>query len=587
MALEVNQHVSRLNRFLPFDADYDYLFQEYVEPDGQLVLPTRALQFLEAEVAIRERRLIVLTGDAGHGKTYLCSKLLEHFGMDAVSAAAALRELCDGRHEVRRLDDGRVLRIVKDMSESSPHEAAAQLVAALADDESVAVVCANEGRLRSTIACDPDALRSVEDALEEGLRSGRLDVHPHVRVLNLNFQSVASPQRPLVRALLQNWAVDQRRWSACKTCDARAACPIFENHRVFAHPPRGRSWIASVEQLLRTAERIGAVITVRELLILCAYAITGGLTCPEVHRRSKRSDWQHEYLFSENLFGARLTVTHKQAVRSLRELCLLDPGQVALRSVDDLLTPDTDEDVGLHVPLRAHAGDAAPTTRAEARTAALSSRALMRFLRRRDFFGRAQGTASAYERLGFRHAAAFEAIVADELGDDGDFRHLRDRLIVGLEAVQGLRRSGTHSKMVLIDPAFASSARRTSIIARRLSATRIAPRSQSAAWARILDRRSDMPDAVDWSDRKVVVEIDDGERIHQIHLDLLTFEFVMRAGEGLDAAAFFDAEVRRITAALTPLAERPPEDEAIMVLRDGQIEALDIDVGNVIRGSST
>jgi hypothetical protein len=459
-------------------------------------------------------------------------------------------------------------------------------VLALASKRTVTVVCANEGRLRSTIACEPVLLGSVEDALQEGLRSGRLDVHPHVRVLNLNFQSVAAPGRPLVRALLQNWAVDQRRWSRCKACDAQGACPIYENHRMLSHPERGRDWIVSVEQLLRTAERIGAVITVRELLILCAYAITGRLTCTDVHRRWRRTDWQHDFLFSENLFGDRLTVTERQAVRSLRQLRLLDPGRVALRAVDDLLTAEADEDVGLHVPPEAHGDRAAPTTRAEARSAAKSSQSLIRFLRRRDFFGRAHASAATYERLGFRHASAFEAVVSNGLAGDGEFRRLRDQLIAGLEAVQGLRRSGQRSRMVLIDPAFASSARRTSVIARSLSSKRIAPRSQSASWARLIGRSSDIPGALDWSDRTVVVEIEDGDQIHAIPLDLLTFEFVMRAGEGLDAATFFDAEVRRITAALTPLAERQLEDEAIMVLRDGRIETLDIDVGNVIRGSS-
>lgn len=586
MALETNQHVSRLNRFLPFDADYDYLFQEYVEPDGQLALPTEALSYLQDEVLVPERRLIVLTGDAGHGKTYLCAKLLEHFGLSAVDAAKALRELCDGRSDATVLDDGRVLRIVKDMSESPPEDASALLVRALADDRAVTVVCANEGRLRSTISCHPVELKSVEDALQEGLRSGRLDVHPHVRVLNLNFQSVAAPRRPLVGALLRNWAVDQRRWSACKACDARSDCPIYENHRVLTHPLHGRSSIASVEQLLRTAERIGAVITVRELLILCAYAITGRLTCGDVHRRWKRTDWQYEYLFSQNLFGDRLNATETQAVRSLRQLRLLDPGKVALRAVDDLLTADADEDVGRHVPQQANPDGATPTTRAQARSAAESSRSLLRFLRRRDFFGRVQSSADAGERLGFRHASAFETVVSDGLRTDSEFRCLRDRLIAGLEAVQGLRRSGQRSKMVLIDPAFATSVGRTSVIARSLGSTRIAPRSQSAAWKQVLGRAADIPKALDWTDRAVVVEIRDGEQTHAIHLDLLTFEFVMRAGEGLDAATFFDAEVRRITAALTPLADRPVEDEAIMVLRDGRIEMLDIDVGNIIRGSS-
>ncbi len=64
--------------------------------------------------------LVILTGDAGHGKTHLCNRLIrDHLGYSPKAAREAIRNHCDGRllepspeHRGRRS-----LRIFKDFSE--------------------------------------------------------------------------------------------------------------------------------------------------------------------------------------------------------------------------------------------------------------------------------------------------------------------------------------------------------------------------------------------------------------------------------------------------------------------------------------
>ena len=46
---------------------------------------------------------------------------------------------------------------------------------------------------------------------------------------------------------------------------------------------------------------------------------------------------------------------------------------------------------------------------------------------------------------------------------------------------------------------------------------------------------------------------------------------------------FFDAEVRRIAGALAPLVQRTDDNDQIEIVRDGRIEGLVIDTGDVIR----
>lgn len=584
MPYVTNPHVERLNDFLPLDAGSSTLFQEYVDPVDHPSVPTRALAYLEqaVETAAAELRLLVLTGDAGHGKTYLCAKLLESTGYKTLEAQEALATKCDGKVDIAELPTGRTLRIVKDLSEFTVEEGAESLTHALASDRSLTIVCANEGRLRSAMAVDKDTLAPVAACLDEGVVNGRLDIDPRVRVINLNFQSVASADDPIVRDLIR-WAIDGRRWRrACAGCDAQPACPILENQRLLADKAHGATRIGAIELLLQTAERIGAVITVRELLMLVAYGLTGGIRCSDVHRRARRSDWQYAYHFSQNLFGDRLAPSERRSLRSMRHLRLIDPGAVSVRTVDDSLTADEEQDRGRFLPPEAQGEDSPVTTRAQAKSAAEATQALFRFMRRRDFFAPRTKAVPALRRLGFTFGDEFLAIVRGDL-EPARFRRCRDQLIAGLEAIQGLRRPGHGRNLLLVDPAFGAGGSGTSIIARHIPITNVDVRSQSSSWQRRLGRAPDLPRALNWSDRTVVIELLDHGEVHPLHVDLLTFEYLMRAGEGLDGRIFFDAEVRRIAGALAPLIHGSDGGDEIQIVRDGRLEGLVIDTGSVIR----
>ena len=71
MSEKINKHVSRLNRFLPFSAEHDQIYEEYQQSDDSLSIQTAALKYLQRAVG-DGAKIVILTGDAGHGKTYLC-----------------------------------------------------------------------------------------------------------------------------------------------------------------------------------------------------------------------------------------------------------------------------------------------------------------------------------------------------------------------------------------------------------------------------------------------------------------------------------------------------------------------------------
>src|SRR3954454_22474550 len=100
MSLKINQHVDRLGGYLPFDSTYQNLFEEYVDQRSAVSIPTVAFAYLIRELDAERNNLLVLTGDAGHGKTHLCGKVLKHFGLAVDEVARTLRTQCDGRHDL-------------------------------------------------------------------------------------------------------------------------------------------------------------------------------------------------------------------------------------------------------------------------------------------------------------------------------------------------------------------------------------------------------------------------------------------------------------------------------------------------------
>ena len=217
--------------YQPFDSQFAQLYAEYVDTQPSDELSTRALSFVESVVDEPATRLVVLTGDAGHGKTHLCGQLITHFAPGSGTVRTVLAEMCTGQHRVATLPSGRGLRVIKDLSELTPSEAIERLAACLSDEGAVAVVCANEGRLRQILAEAAMAghhdLSSIQRSVEKVLQTGSTTENGKVHVVDLNHQSVAATAgKSLVQQVFKNWVDDQRKWSTCGQCPHQARCPI-------------------------------------------------------------------------------------------------------------------------------------------------------------------------------------------------------------------------------------------------------------------------------------------------------------------------------------------------------------------------
>jgi hypothetical protein len=609
---KTNSHVSRLNRYLPFSVSHDQIYEEYQSDENGLSLKTRAFEYMELALS-SGARCIVLTGDAGHGKTHLCRKLIESFsGYSTKESRELLLSECDGEHSIapeRNSGNSINLRIHKDFSEIDP-SAAAEFIEKYSDIPNEAlIICANEGRLRAVVNSDSSGanchrIRELfHSTFESGLASGDDVLH----IVNLNFQSIAveyqGKEKSLITRTFQEWVVDGRRWSgSCDSCSLSPSCPIKRNRELLGESDLSTDRVNRIDKLCATLERLGYVITIREMLMLISYLITGGLTCKDVKERvRKNSDkgWQNVYAFYNLLFSRPKELPEDRLFKGipvLEYLEKLDPGKIASRKVDDRLLNDGGlfEEDQLDLIFKISIGkdkkiiDAAngiddvigvPQSKSDLDREAFSVRNVVSSLRRRAFFDEDGDNSDMLSRLGFRYGDDFLKMLENNLSIQEKVR-IKNIVVAGLHGIQGLRLSSKETTLYLVDPAFGKAGADAAIIAKQVPTKDIQLLAQRSAWS-VGDSGWAMSDSVDWSDRSIVIRIGESEKnFADLALNLMAFECLVRASSGFISEDFYENEIRRIRTYLGKLADDGlSSDGQIRLFIGGRIQSVSLDMG--------
>jgi hypothetical protein len=613
----VNGHVARLNRFLPFSVSHDQIYEEYQTDENGLSLETEAYVYIQRALD-SGAKCIVLTGDAGHGKTHLCRKILEkHLGYGLSESRSLLLSHCDGQksiapHESRGHIGPKPLRIHKDFSEIDI-QSARDFIEFYGDSPNEAlVICANEGRLRAVIN-DSKAgkvCENLREIFQKSFKTGLSSQDGQMHIVNLNFQSVASRshsvEKSLVRRTLREWVIDGRRWnSSCGSCSLSDNCPIKKNRDLLGDDGDvSGTRIEGIERLFATVERLGHVITIREMLMLTAYMITGGLTCEKVKTKIEKhpsKGWQHEYAYYNLLFRGPTAIPedrlHK-GIPILTHICRLDPGKTARRTIDDRLLnlggvfPSGQLDLlfeiqfGTKVKIIDSSNGiddviGSPQSRTDLSRESDSVRKVVAGLRRRSFFDEAKDAKDMLSRMGFRYGDDFLAMLEGEMLPQSKVK-LKNLLVAGLHGIQGLRLSLTETTLYLVDPAFGRANADASIIARQIPTQDITILSEQLAW-NTDESTWALSKSVDWTDRTIVVRIEEKTGPHhkvEIAFDLMDFECVARSASGYISEGFYAHKMRRIRTFLGKIAERGRGiDGQISLFIDGKVNSVSIDIG--------
>ena len=618
MPASTNTHVVRLHRFLPFSAAHDQIYEEYQTGEDNLDLETVAIAY--ATRAIRSgAKCVILTGDAGHGKTHMCRRLLEGelLGYGGDQARRHLLESCNGNTAIPSCNGSisQSLRIHKDLSEIQPPSRAARFLEDMVStgDESL-VVCANEGRLRAIISSDTagPVCSEIGNLFRQSFKHGiTASTAAGIHIINLNYQSVAAKAAhrggSLLRRVLKSWVGDGRRWGdqSCGSCSHEGLCPIRRNRTLLVEEgAESENRVRRIEEIFEVVERLGHVVTIREMLMFVAYLITGGLTCSDVDRRlpgnAPKQGWQHAWAFYSLLFRPPPNLPADRAYKGipiLAALRRLDPGSIAVREIDERILNRGEEFSPEQLDLqflmstggKQTVVDAAfgiddfngnPQNRADLMREAEATSLAVGALRRRAFFDAIDGERSVMLRLGFRFGDVFLSLLEGNLQPHERVR-IKNTLIAGLHAIQGLRIARTETMLYLVDPAFGKASADAAIIARQIPSNRVNLLAASKAWHGGQEPDWFLPSSVDWIDRTVILQVDESlGDLRNLSLDLLAFECVARAASGYVSEDFYANEIRHVRTFLGQLAERVRnESTQISIFMRGQLQNVSLDIG--------
>lgn len=304
----MNDTVDALNALSIFGPRQSGVYREHAAHVRSVLgadIPTKAQQYVREWAVQGSDGALILTGNAGTGKTALVDAYCD--GLD-VSAPVedGVREVAGNRFVVKDLsgvpEEGRaeVLNIERSLRSG---ERRGQLF-----------LCANEGVLRDALLGAPDEELEglLDQALEHGACLADPGAGPGSTVLNMNRQRWTGEE--LWRMVVEYLAREEL-WGECEGCGAAAGCPIRLNaQRLRTDGPR-----EAARRLVQLASG-GSVATLREILAILSNAVTGGLSCTDVEGADDEFTAAHGYFnlfFGDNLAQERIERSH--LLLSIRE----------------------------------------------------------------------------------------------------------------------------------------------------------------------------------------------------------------------------------------------------------------------------
>jgi hypothetical protein len=336
--------VAALRSLSVFSADQSGAYREHFAALAAVLgedVDTRLGSYVTRWAASGDPGAVVLTGNAGTGKTAVAQAYCEAVGADLPESDEPL-EVAACRW------------VVKDLSGMPNPEAreAALLRVLEAGQTGQALVCANEGVLRDALGALEHRYADLATALEPALRHGAAQ-SGLVTVVNVNRQ------RPTAERLwpqLLDYLTREELWTGCRDCPFDVGgCPMRSNAEQLRHP--------HVREQLRTLVRLAAgeaVPTLREVLAILSWAVVGGHDCMEV--RGKVRDLGKEAFTASESYFTRVVGGGLSAEAIERSPLLSGMRRAALGEVSDLEIDGWLRDTtGAPHAVRVLAGDPAAT----------------------------------------------------------------------------------------------------------------------------------------------------------------------------------------------------------------------------------
>lgn len=305
---------------------------------------------LRSAVLSGEFRLVIITGNAGDGKTAFIQQVERYVEAQGTPQQRGL----NGATFTWR---GRVFRSNYDGSQDEgDKDNTAVLLEFLApfvgDDDSIwaqnetRLIAINEGRLVDFLDAHKAQFPRLTALIHAGLKGDDLAPSLGIAVINLNLRAVVSDSEgvnsSIFDRLLHRFA-DPAHWEACLQCDLRARCYVHHNARTFADPIAGPKIIERLKMIYTATHLRGRLhITLRDLRSALAYTFVGTRDCDDLHTLYAQGPEALPDILSGFYFNAwhgGRTPTQDRLLQLVREL---DIGEVSTPELDrafDFLEP--------------------------------------------------------------------------------------------------------------------------------------------------------------------------------------------------------------------------------------------------------
>ncbi|MED4072275.1 ATP-binding protein [Priestia endophytica] len=324
-----NSFVDYLDQFNVLSPNHSKIYDEYTYDKGKdsytFTIETRVESYLR-EIFASNPQSVILTGNAGDGKTRLCRSVYNFFDeqglVDWPESGIIEVEFQHGK-----------IRMVKDLSELTEDIILTELrslqnnIVNNHEHKVYYLIAANEGKLTKFLSQNNE-LTYLREAVKQRFKShesndGTFSI--------INLLDVTSSL--YVEKVLDEWNKESN-WSVCDACPKQKACIINLNHqRSSQKVVRDRL----VEQY-RFLDYLGSHITMREMLIHISYLLTGGLTCKDVlDANYEELKVQLDKPYYENFYGHNVEHEAFSDMRAIKLFRELDPGKYSDSSIDDFI----------------------------------------------------------------------------------------------------------------------------------------------------------------------------------------------------------------------------------------------------------
>lgn len=247
---------------------------------------TRLNVDLTASVLAGRHRLILITGNAGDGKTAFIQKVeaaAKRAGASEIQRTSNGCKLQYNGRDILTLYDGS-----QDEADRTSDEVLQDFLAPFANgpltDETLRLAAINEGRLRDFLLTHrtsfPLFAENVIAILDDPATPQNSD---DIVVVNLNLRSVTAGGAQSIFSRQLHAIVDGAFWTSCEQCEYRARCPLKYNVDTFRDSTSG----AAATERLRTLVDLVRLrrrrhLTMRDVRSLLSHLLFRDRTCEEI-----------------------------------------------------------------------------------------------------------------------------------------------------------------------------------------------------------------------------------------------------------------------------------------------------------------